>query len=702
MLLVFVGIGSLGDALGLASVAVEVAQRGKSSVTVRFVSHSEHEFPLRKLLGTSRWGLLQYRPLKGLNALNGNVPGQSPADAAFDELNLVHSSCDASDNTQPTQNASLIAFNLFAAHVFHVAEAMGVPALCLAPTIAPPVATEYRRSAWIRFAARFPELATTLSSQTAGDEDDHQDLDEDRDDEQGQESPKNDPVYLALKLCGAIAFNIESTAPISSAAVVQQSKRKRERETHGVERRGHGCPTRWAVEHWMLPLFEDHYQRWRRAHNLPPFHESVLAGCKIGSTDKERRSLPHHMSTMEVAPVLYLVPEVGLRKNGALPWPSCSPPPALAIGYAYHRHGIDEAAECQPSAARERLRAFLASGERPYVAAVVDLGSMPNLLAGDALSHNNEDTSNQDYYRSLIAAFYKEVGPSLLNCAEASRYKYPSQRMESTLKVVFLTRGLGGNGDLYEAVEASCDALNRSASSSSAFHLCDEPVPHEWLFSHLADTLDKQSLQSTTRTTTIFISHGGAGSVGAALRAGILQLVVPLAFDQGFWGEQVANQLRCGEVVDLNFDDFDSTDDSPINEMEIRAKTRERLSRAVARLLLREAEGNEMLHRAKEVSSALQACEGRDIQCHQNMPCPSIATGSEAAAETEGVGRGAKIAKVRAKKEEARDGESASRGACTAAICALALAQRHAASKGRYEAPAKIPRCSSPLLKLAC
>jgi sterol 3beta-glucosyltransferase len=49
-------------------------------------------------------------------------------------------------------------------------------------------------------------------------------------------------------------------------------------------------------------------------------------------------------------------------------------------------------------------------------------------------------------------------------------------------------------------------------------------VPHEWLFPRMAAV----------------VHHGGAGTTGAALRAGVPSLVVPFAADQPFWGRRTA------------------------------------------------------------------------------------------------------------------------------------------------------------------
>jgi sterol 3beta-glucosyltransferase len=58
---------------------------------------------------------------------------------------------------------------------------------------------------------------------------------------------------------------------------------------------------------------------------------------------------------------------------------------------------------------------------------------------------------------------------------------------------------------------------------------CAESLPHDWLFSRVAAV----------------VHHGGAGTTGAALSAGVPAIVVPFAADQPFWGARVA-ALGCG------------------------------------------------------------------------------------------------------------------------------------------------------------
>jgi sterol 3beta-glucosyltransferase len=56
-----------------------------------------------------------------------------------------------------------------------------------------------------------------------------------------------------------------------------------------------------------------------------------------------------------------------------------------------------------------------------------------------------------------------------------------------------------------------------------------DDLPHAWLFPRLGAV----------------VHHGGAGTTGAALRAGVPQLILPVSADQGFWGRRV-EQLGVG------------------------------------------------------------------------------------------------------------------------------------------------------------
>ena len=61
-----------------------------------------------------------------------------------------------------------------------------------------------------------------------------------------------------------------------------------------------------------------------------------------------------------------------------------------------------------------------------------------------------------------------------------------------------------------------------SASENSDVLIADA-LPHDWLFPRMAAT----------------VHHGGAGTTGAALRAGVPQVIVPFTMDQPFWASRV-------------------------------------------------------------------------------------------------------------------------------------------------------------------
>ena len=74
-------------------------------------------------------------------------------------------------------------------------------------------------------------------------------------------------------------------------------------------------------------------------------------------------------------------------------------------------------------------------------------------------------------------------------------------------------------------------AIPRDVEINSAQHKAVEhqiyllrgDIPHQWLFPQMAG----------------IVHHGGAGTTGEALKAGVPSLILPLAVDQFFWGERV-------------------------------------------------------------------------------------------------------------------------------------------------------------------
>lgn len=68
---------------------------------------------------------------------------------------------------------------------------------------------------------------------------------------------------------------------------------------------------------------------------------------------------------------------------------------------------------------------------------------------------------------------------------------------------------------------AGWSALDASAAADEVFPVA--AVPYDWLFGRVAAT----------------VHHGGAGTTGEALRAGVPTVVVPFAVDQPFWASRV-------------------------------------------------------------------------------------------------------------------------------------------------------------------
>jgi sterol 3beta-glucosyltransferase len=82
------------------------------------------------------------------------------------------------------------------------------------------------------------------------------------------------------------------------------------------------------------------------------------------------------------------------------------------------------------------------------------------------------------------------------------------QALERTKQRGLLLTGWGG--------------LSQSALPDHVFKI--EYAPHDWLFPRMAAV----------------VHHGGAGTTGAGLRAGVPNIVIPFLVDQPFWGKRVA------------------------------------------------------------------------------------------------------------------------------------------------------------------
>ena len=87
-------------------------------------------------------------------------------------------------------------------------------------------------------------------------------------------------------------------------------------------------------------------------------------------------------------------------------------------------------------------------------------------------------------------------------------------------------------GVVLEACErAECRAVllqgwgELGRSSLPPWAHCEREVPHAWLYAR----------------SSAIVHHGGAGTTGAAARSGVPSIVVPLGFDQQFWGSRMAS-----------------------------------------------------------------------------------------------------------------------------------------------------------------
>ena len=101
-----------------------------------------------------------------------------------------------------------------------------------------------------------------------------------------------------------------------------------------------------------------------------------------------------------------------------------------------------------------------------------------------------------------------------------------------------------------------------------------EVIPHRWLFPRMAAV----------------VHHGGAGTCGASLAAGIPTIIIPFFGDQSFWGQRV-QQLGAGPA--------------PINRKRL---TAQRLAQAIEIATSNE----EMQNRAAHIGQQMQAEQGID------------------------------------------------------------------------------------------
>jgi sterol 3beta-glucosyltransferase len=94
----------------------------------------------------------------------------------------------------------------------------------------------------------------------------------------------------------------------------------------------------------------------------------------------------------------------------------------------------------------------------------------------------------------------------------------PSRDPEKICRIVLhALRQSGQRG----VIATGWEGLSQSDLPDEVFVI--EAVPHDWLFPRMAAV----------------VHHGGAGTTGAGLRAGVPNIVVPISNDQPFWARQV-------------------------------------------------------------------------------------------------------------------------------------------------------------------
>jgi hypothetical protein len=97
--------------------------------------------------------------------------------------------------------------------------------------------------------------------------------------------------------------------------------------------------------------------------------------------------------------------------------------------------------------------------------------------------------------------------------------------------------------DLSAETEGSVAKTRREANSVAAHskHLSCACVSNSWIDSHL-HVLNHSELaphDSIFPRCSVVCHHGGAGTTHRALRAGVPQLLVPIAYDQPFWADTI-------------------------------------------------------------------------------------------------------------------------------------------------------------------
>ena len=149
---------------------------------------------------------------------------------------------------------------------------------------------------------------------------------------------------------------------------------------------------------------------------------------------------------------------------------------------------------------------------------------------------------------------FLEDGPSPVYIGFGSMSdKEPEKLTEIVVKALEIT---GQRGILV----SGWGGLRQSDFPDSIF--CANSIPHSWLFPKM----------------TAIVHHGGAGTTGAALRAGVPSLVIPFLADQFFWGNCVS-KLKVGPPLitrkKLTPENLAEAINTMVNDQEMRFNARE-------------------------------------------------------------------------------------------------------------------------------
>lgn len=110
----------------------------------------------------------------------------------------------------------------------------------------------------------------------------------------------------------------------------------------------------------------------------------------------------------------------------------------------------------------------------------------------------------------------------LSRCGPVVSIGFGSMANEDPDAVTELVLGAVRDAGVCAVLLSGWGGLRSLSASSEVF--CADALPHDWLFPRMRAV----------------VHHGGAGTTGAGLRAGIPSIVVPFTMDQPFWGARVA------------------------------------------------------------------------------------------------------------------------------------------------------------------